>query len=258
MPIYKVMKALYYFVDAARLMISKSLSFLFMRENCAVCSGETYYYPVCTSCLKKYFLKNTFVKVHRCSSCGKFLSSEDELCSECRTMDSTFSFESSLPLFPYRLWNKNILFKWKMQENRTFSRLFAFCISRYLKNVFEDSIPPVVPVPPRPGKIRKKGWDQIEDIVFFLEKLYGIRVLKLLRRVSKNQQKKLGRAERLVFAEKGFVLDEKSVKKAGKLPGQAVVLDDVFTTGSTMENCSRVLLKAGIRKVTAMTLFIVD
>ncbi|MBO4403726.1 MAG: ComF family protein [Treponema sp.] len=238
--------------------LSFVFSFLFMRENCTVCSGETFYYPVCSSCLKKYFFKKSFFKENRCSWCGKFLSSEEKLCSECRTMNTEFCFSRSLPLFPYRLWYKSILFSWKMKENRSFSRLFARCIYNALREAYGKEIPPVVPVPPRPGKIREKGWDQMEDIVSILEKLYKIKVLRLLKRVSRKQQKKLGREGRLSSAEKGYVFAGNEVFFRNSLPEEVVVIDDVFTTGSTMENCARVLKAAGIGKVTAMTLFIVD
>ncbi len=122
----------------------------------------------------------------------------------------------------------------------------------------------IVPVPPRKGKIRKNGWDQINDLCLFLEKLYGYKVLKLLDRHSLKQQKKLNREERLETIKSAYSLVpqkklSKELKKTGgNLPAEVCLLDDVCTTGATIEACAKILKEVGIEKVNVITLFIVD
>ena len=122
----------------------------------------------------------------------------------------------------------------------------------------------VVPVPPRPGKIQEKGWDQIDELCGQLKYRFGFTILPLLERKSTGQQKKLDREERLKTIGKSyFLVGQKEVQKLlkpfkGEFPNRVCIIDDVCTTGSTLENCAQVLKEAGIKVVEAITLFSVD
>ena len=122
----------------------------------------------------------------------------------------------------------------------------------------------IVPVPPRKGKIKKNGWDQIDELTNILEKLKGITRLKLLKRISQEEQKKLNREERLETIKTAYeIVNEKlfqrELKKVGgKLPKSVCLIDDVCTTGATTESCAEILKRAGIEEVNVITLFIVD
>lgn len=124
----------------------------------------------------------------------------------------------------------------------------------------ESNLLKVVPVPPRPGKIKCKGWDQIEELCFYLRNLYGIKILPLLRRTTSLQQKKLDKKHRLEQTKRAFVLCPKNKLRRflRNLPEKVVLIDDVMTTGSTIEACAAELKRAGIKKVYAVTLFIAD
>ena len=88
--------------------------------------------------------------------CGKRLVSENEICTECRKSSVLQHTDGVFPLFSYRLWNIDLLCRWKMQEERQLSPFFAGKLAsrlRELSNYFSDFA--VIPVPPRPGKIRR-------------------------------------------------------------------------------------------------------
>ena len=114
----------------------------------------------------------------RCECCGRELISMKGKCMICRENPVLKSTDCVIPLFSYRLWNRELMFRWKMQEERNFSPLFAKLLCEVLRKT-ENKI--IVPVPPRKGKIRKNGWDQIEELCCFLEKRYGFRVLRTCR-----------------------------------------------------------------------------
>ena len=182
-------------------------------------------------------------------------------CMICRENPVLKSTDCVIPLFSYRLWNRELMFRWKMQEEREFSPVFAKLLWQVLKE-FDARV--IVPVPPRKGKIRKNGWDQIEELCTFLEKRYGFRVLRILERKSTGQQKKLSRTERLESIKTAYtVCSEKVLQRtlkpfSGRLPEAVCLIDDVCTTGSTLESCAEILKAAGIKKVSAVTLFSVD
>ena len=179
----------------------------------------------------------------------------------CREKPVLKSTDCVIPLFSYRLWNRELMFRWKMQEERNFSPIFAKLLSEILRKTGNEVI---VPVPPRKGKIRKNGWDQIEELCCFLEKRYGFRVLRILERNTSGQQKKLSRTQRLESIKTAYQLcSRKLVLNAlkpfsGKLPDTVCLVDDVCTTGSTLESCAEILKKEGIKTVNAVTLFTVD
>ena len=147
------------------------------------------------------------------------------------------------------------------------SPFFAELAERKIRDAekVENSPLCIVPVPPRPGKIRRRGWDQVDELCFYLHHGYGRRVLRILRRLSGTQQKKLSREERLGTRGKGYRAVEgkkrqKALFRAGmdSVPEAVVLVDDVVTTGSTVCDCASVLESLGVRRVHCVSLFIVD
>lgn len=230
-------------------------------ENCAVCGRTVFIKPVCSHCMKVHFSVERLMQAERCECCGKELIGGKGKCTKCREKPVLMSTAKVVPLFSYRLWNKEIMFRWKMQGERSFSPLFASLMAQSLEKMGETVI---VPVPPRKGKIRKNGWDQIDELCTFLTKRYGFKVLKILERNTSEQQKKLSRTERLEHIKTAYSLCRPEVfKKAlkpfsGCLPESVCLIDDVCTTGSTIESCAAILKEVGIRKVSVLTLFTVD
>lgn len=228
-------------------------------EKCVCCGKKVFVFPLCAKC-KSFLSKSSKIAVPRCEICGKPLVSEIELCSSCRVNPVLKSPDGVFPVFSYRLWKKTLLFSWKMQEKRSLSSFFASLVHKKLLEIEEKCGEklPVVPVPPRPGKIREKGWDQIEDLCFYLSKGWNVKILRLLKRNSKKQQKKLDRVQRLENIGSAYSVSSQAEKGKIKIPEKAVLLDDVLTTGSTVENCAYLLKKLGIKEVYVITLFVVD
>lgn len=241
------------------LAVRKTFSFMFGEEQCISCGKPSFDIPLCRQCVE--LLKSEIVtqKEKLCSVCGKILLSEKEKCMACREAPVIKSADSVFPLLTYRLWKKKLLFSWKIEDKRALSSLFASLIYSQIERLFPDCKPAIVPVPPRPGKIRKKGWDQIDELCSFLEYTYGLKVLKMLERKTAFQQKKLDREQRLDLSRSSYALSHKYFKnKQNSIPEQVILIDDVLTTGVTVENCAVLLKKAGVLNVFAMTIFIVD
>lgn len=229
-------------------------AFTCSNATCICCGKKVYSAALCKRCADKHLF--TFLPLTasgRCSLCGKNLLGSRGLCSDCAKSPVLQHVDRVFPLYPYRLWYKKLLFDWKMAGQRSLSPLFAKAIFLALQSTYTDDRQPVlVPVPPRPGKLKAKGWDQIEELTGLLEKKYKWPVLKALERLSVEEQKKKGRQGRLDSSSTSYRL------LSCKIPKEVILLDDVMTTGATVEACAFLLKAAGAIKVQVITLLIVD
>ncbi|GHU64879.1 amidophosphoribosyltransferase [Spirochaetia bacterium] len=218
---------------------------------------EDAWYGLCDECRGKFKID----EAERCSLCGRPLISEQGTCLACRDLnENPPGYDKLISLFPYSGLYQKLLGSYKFGKRLTLGRFFAEKVYEALALLFQGSEGPpleseksvLVPVPPRPGKIRKTGWDQIEYLARFLKKREaqkdGMEVLRCLKRLPSETQKKLNRENRKSNL-KGRIL----VK--GKAPKIAVLFDDVITTGSTMDACAAALKEAGAEKVYGICLF---
>lgn len=108
----------------------------------------------------------------------------------------------------------------------------------------------VVPVPLHPRRQHSRGFNQADD----LARQLGLPVAPLLRRVrDTTSQIELPAEARQQNVRDAFSLTE-GPAEAGRYMGTvAVLVDDVTTTGATMEACAKVLKRAGVREVRALT-----
>jgi ComF family protein len=110
-----------------------------------------------------------------------------------------------------------------------------------------DRVHCAVPVPLHPWRRRGRGFNQADD----LARQLGVPVVAALRRIEATRpQTGLPAAQRHRNVRGAF-----AVSRAGRtLSGAVVVLvDDVSTTGATLEACARVLKECGVREVRALT-----
>jgi ComF family protein len=240
------------------LFVSLVLEFLFP-EGCRICgsilvSGESSFYGLCHSCREGFAVET----VKRCEKCGKPLVSESGFCLSCRAImekkDETktqMSYDRLISLFPYTGKWKKLLKAFKFGKSVPLGRFLSERLLEALVLLKPENgeKPVLVPVPPRPGKIRKTGWDQIESLAGILEKnREAPPVLRRLKRLKSETQKKLDRKRRQdnlrgrVFAK-------------GNIPKICVLFDDVITTGSTMDACAKALKDSGAEKVYGICLF---
>ena len=153
-------------------------------------------------------------------------------------------------LFPYTGKYRKILSAYKFGKNLALGKFFADKVLELINENPELENISVVPVPPRAGKIKKIGWDQVEYLVRQIEKNGNgkIKICRCLKRRKSKVQKKLSRTERLRNL-KGRIYHY------GDIPKTAVVIDDIITTGSTLEVCSSILKEGGAKKVYGLCLF---
>lgn len=226
---------------------------MFFPADCALCgkmllSADEAFYGICSDCAKNFQPE----LVPRCSLCGKPLISEKERCMACREKPGTeravpFAFDAAFVVFPYVGKYSELCKAYKFGRKKNISRFFALkLLEARLIAPFPREAATWAPVPPRAGKIKETGWDQVEEIAKIIEK--SIDVQRCLRRLPSKSQKKLGKEKRLTNL-KGKILC------TGKPAKDMVLFDDVFTTGSTLSVCAEELKASGAEHVYGICLF---
>ena len=220
----------------------------FFPGRCLLCGrwlsvSDDLFVPLCDPC------RTSLVPIgsERCGKCGMGLVSERVTCMRCREAD--FVFESNVALFPYSRQAKELIRKLKFEGRVRLAGFFADLAAAAFRPGWERY--PIVPVPSRPGR---KTPDPVGRVAACLEKWHGKTVRQLLIRTGGVQQKSLDlprRRENL----RGMIRLA-SDGRLSDLPPQVILLDDIFTTGATIDACARVLRDAGCQLVYSITLAI--
>lgn len=219
---------------------SASLRHFLFPTSCAVCGrtllgGAEADEGVCAACAEKLRPAAGI----RCARCGRPLISERVVCMECRDTPPR-SFDGAHLLFPYAGRARRFFIAFKFGACRGAAGFAARSIAEALAARAADIGPDasIVPVPPRPGKLKRGAWDQVEAIVSRMEKREGACVSRCLARLPCKTQKTLNRSERVENMRSAFVCVRPP-------PRRAVLVDDVYTTGATLNACAAALKRSG-------------
>lgn len=110
----------------------------------------------------------------------------------------------------------------------------------------------LIPVPLYKKKLKERGFNQSEEIAKELSFFWKIPLISdvLLKIKETSSQIKLSKEEREKNLKEAFIC-----KNFEKIKGKKIILiDDVFTTGSTMEECSRILKQAGAKEILGIVI----
>jgi ComF family protein len=113
---------------------------------------------------------------------------------------------------------------------------------------------PLVPVPLHRKRLRHRHFNQAEEISMVLSKLSGLPVLKALGRIRETAtQTQLSRKQRMENLRGAFEANRPGREWIDRQPQGAVLVDDVLTTGSTVNECAKTLRRAGFQQVFVVT-----
>lgn len=222
------------------------LDALFPRR-CPVCGKIPENERICPSCLKKL----SFVTAPTCKKCGKEIADEAlEYCLDCTRHRHTFS--AGISMLNYNEAAARSMAAVKYKNKREYLDFYADeAVKRCGEKLLAFRPDALVPVPVHPKRKRIRGFNQAEVLAGKLgERLFlPVWTDVLFRSRNTEPQKDLSPAERLKNLEQAF--------QAAPVHGKTLLLiDDIYTTGSTIEACSRVLRMAGAEKIYFFTLCI--
>ena len=190
---------------------------------------------------KKCRKKIRFITGSFCRRCGTPIPGGSQLCRRCE--DGRRSFDEGRSVMVYENEMRAAIAQVKYHSNKEYCGFFAFAAAKELESwIREKRIDCIVPVPVHPRKRRERGYNQAEVIAELLSEYTGIpmRTDVLIRKVDTKAQKELTPDERRMNLIGAF-----GIRKMPD-PGCAVLLvDDILTTGATMDICAMTLKTEG-------------
>ncbi|MEK7599540.1 MAG: phosphoribosyltransferase family protein [Patescibacteria group bacterium] len=141
---------------------------------------------------------------------------------------------------------KNLLYKLKLAGTQAAASVIARKLHEVLGDLDPDSI--IVPVPTATSRVRQRGYDQARLIARELSKLTGIPCYSVLARSGQRHQHGLSRRERLTQLTDAYRVTKPYMVQARPI----ILIDDVMTTGATLEAAAHVMAAAGATHVGAI------
>lgn len=225
---------------------------LFFPSFCLGCNAEGSF--LCQDC--QHTLEISHYNYCLCSKNPLRLYGQNGTCSSCNGKNLSGLF-SALPYQEKQL-TRNIIYRLKYPPHvRSLAKVAAGIIVEHLlsagnttESLWKDSI--FVPVPMELSKMKNRGYNQAQELSQQLgQKLNVPSISHNLVKIKKTlPQMKLSASERVKNVKDAF-----AIKNPAAFAGKKIFLiDDVYTTGSTLEECARVLRQAGAKKVWGITI----
>lgn len=210
--------------------------------KCFVCKRELEKFGVCNECYPNL----PWVKGKTCEVCGGGILGDGIICDECK--NGKYYFKKNFSIFEYAGdIQKNILsFK---NGNKYLGDYFGEFIRDYIKknNLNFDII---IPIPIHTNRRKSRGFNQSEVLINSLKDEYTVEDKCVVRIKDTPHQTGLNKEHRQINLKNAFEVVEKD-----KIKDKVILLiDDIYTTGSTLNECARTLKKNGAKTVYGLCL----
>jgi ComF family protein len=221
----------------------KAAVFLSQCKNCGcilVFPGEDI---ICRECREEIVM----VDEAACVICGRIMETGDDICGQCLVDPPPFKKHASYSCYRGPLKHLILLYKYAGIEKLKF--LFAGYFARSFRRTMTGAVDYIIPVPPDRG--RKREFAPMDEVGKILARKLGAELLtgNLVKIKKTLPQAGLKRARRLKNLDGAFKL-----RDPGRLKGKRLLLiDDIYTTGTTLKKCSRLLARHA-SEVVALTL----
>lgn len=217
-------------------------------RRCPVCDRPVapFYALICKKCEKKV----KYLHAPFCMKCGKqLMDKEQEYCLDCRK--TRHIYDRGMSLFDYQSMSDSI-YRFKYRGRREYANYYGEQIAQILGYEIITLKPQaLVPVPVHYTRKIKRGYNQAELLARAIGNRLNIPVKShMIKRVKKTlPQKDLNPIERQNNLKKAFKIYRNDVKL-----NTIVIIDDIYTTGSTVDAIAYELRKAGVEHIYVLTL----
>lgn len=217
---------------------------IFYPLTCPICgkvlSGKR---KVCSQCERNVKI----IREPKCQKCGKPLQYQTKIyCGDCN--EKTRFFDRGVAVFEHKGEIRESIYRFKYYNARVYAQYYAeTAVKIYGKLLKEWKIDAIVPVPIHKNRELKRGFNQALVFAEALSDYANMTLEKKLVIRTKNTlpQKELTETMRYLNLRDAFAVDKDRMKGIRNI----LLVDDIFTTGSTVDACSSILKKAGAERV---------
>ncbi len=241
-------------------LLEKLLDIIFPRK-CMNC-GEIFpfnssVHGLCDMCMKIYEKPTG----NQCVQCGREIHDDSTHCYSCIKYkggklfkDNIFYFENNFPIFKYNDITKISIFELKYSKNMYVIEGFKRLIENRITDYDFSKIDMIIPVPMHKDKEKSRGFNQAKIFAKIISDLSGIPYddTSIIRTVNTTVQSNKSLQKRYENLEDCFTVPNPSSIKDKSI----LLVDDIFTSGSTINMSSKELVKNGVKKVFSMTISI--
>ena len=203
----------------------------------------------CSSCAKEL----RYVGNNYCMKCGAPLKVKGaEYCRDCQ--ENLHIYNQCKGVFRYEGQMKKALYRFKYSNRRSYGVTFAWhAHHRYGQWIKDMGIECIVPVPMYKPKEKRRGYNQAEVFAKALSDMANIPVeSRIVKRENETvAMKELNGLKRKKNLLNAFITSENDVQFR-----KVLIVDDIYTTGTTMDEVARALKAAGVAEVYGMCICI--
>ena len=216
---------------------------IFFPRRCPVCDGVVVYgKDICEECE----IVLPYITEPSCKKCGKQISDErGEYCPDCSR--KIHYYKQGKAIFSYRKGMKLSMYRFKYAGRKEYAAFYARIVKERIEPwIIRHGIEVIVPIPMYRRKQRKRGYNQAEIFAKSLGEYLELPVeMQLIKRVKNTvPQKELNDRQRKDNLKGAFQLNTNIVKY-----NKILLVDDIYTTGSTVDAVARCFLEVGIEEV---------
>ena len=227
--------------------LKKCLGILYP-QTCYFC-GKISKECMCSECVKQV----EYIEEPRCKKCGKPIRYEEqEYCHDCT--EHIFYYEQGKSIWLHKGPVRWSVYQFKYHNRRVFAEFYAKEWKRIYGNKLKEwEIDLIIPIPLHRKRRRKRGYNQAEILAKELGERCNIPVdtKSVVRTVNTRPQKELNDKERKRNLSKAF-----RVTKHWEKARNVLLIDDIYTTGNTIDSVAQILKQKGAEKVYFLTISI--
>ncbi len=220
---------------------------------CPLCGKKQDFLNICSECIN---LKERFKYDHgQCNRCGTFLR-HGVYCPTCYLWPKEFIKNTAV--FPYQKEYEKMVRDFKFNYHGYLSSPISMaifnelCLNQALIRDVAESL--IIPVPMSSLRKREKGYNQAEILSKELARIMDTEMKTNVLKRSRNtpHQTGLNRRDRKINLKNAFYVEDKNKKD---LENRVILLvDDVITTSTTLNECARTLINHGAQKIFSVTI----